>query len=55
MDKLEELFISIAEQYEECNDIKDKVRGLHSFGEISDKEYDTILENWDNWLQKHNL
>ena len=54
-DKIEKLFVSIAEQYEEHDDIKDRVRGLHSYGEISDEEYDYIIQEWDNILVKHGL
>ena len=51
----EELFIDIAMQYEEYDDIKDRIRGLNSFGELTDEQYDYILENWDKLLKKHNL
>ena len=54
-DRIEKLFVSIAEQYEEHDDIKDRVRGLHSYGEISDEEYDYIIQEWDNMLVKHGL
>ena len=50
-----DLFIDIAEDYEECYDILERVRGLHSFGEITDDEYDYITVNWDNLLKKYNL
>ena len=53
--RAEHIFVDIAKQYVEYNDIKDRIRGLHSFGELSDKEYDFIIENWDNLLEKHNL
>ena len=50
-----DLFVDIAKQYEEYDYIKDRIRGLHSFGELSDKEYDYIIENWDTILKQHNL
>ena len=53
--KAEELFIEIAKQYEEHDDIKDRIRGLHSYGELTDEEYDYIIENWDSLLAEHNL
>ena len=49
-DKAVELFVSIAEQYEEYDDIKDRIRGLHSYGELSDAQYNYILDEWDNIL-----
>lgn len=53
--KAEALFVSTAKQFEEYDDIKDKIRSLHSYGELTDNEYDYILENWDEFLIKHNL
>ena len=55
MEQAIDLFIGIAQQYEEYDDIKDRIRGLHSFGELSDTEYDYIIQNWDNILKEHNL
>lgn len=55
MEHAEELFIDIAQQYEEYYDIKDRIRGLHSYGELTDEEYDYIISEWDNLLSKHNL
>lgn len=55
MEHAEEIFISIAKQYEECDDIKDRIRGLHSYGELTDEEYDYIISEWDTMLAKHNL
>ena len=54
-EKAEELFVDIAKQYVEHDDIKDRVRGLHSFGELSDSEYNYLISEWDNILKKHNL
>ena len=53
--KAEALFVDTAKQFEEYDDIKDKIRSLHSCGELTDSEYDYILENWDEFLVKHNL
>lgn len=55
MDKAEELFISIAEQHENCEDIIDNLRELNSSGQITDEEYNYILQEWDSMLKKHNL
>ena len=51
----EELFVDIAEQYEECEDIIDALRSLESCGEITQAQYDYISMEWDNFLAKHNL
>ena len=48
-------FIEIAEDSEDYYEIKDELRSLHSFGDITDAEYDYILENWDNLLKEHGL
>ena len=51
----EETFVNIARQHTEYNDIKDRIRGLHSYNEITDAQYNYILDEWDNMLKKHNL
>lgn len=48
-------FVSIAKQYEEHDDIKDRIRGLHSSGELSDFQYEYIITEWDSILRKNNL
>jgi hypothetical protein len=55
MEHATELFIDIASQYEEYDDIKDRIRGLHSFGELTDDEYDYIITEWDNLLAEYGL
>ena len=42
----------MATLYETCDDIKEHIRGLYSVGELTDAEYDTILEEWDTWLEE---
>lgn len=50
-----ELFIDIAEQNEDVEAIIDELRNLNSAGEITDEEYDYILQHWDELLQQHGL
>ena len=53
--ELKEIFVDIAEEYTEYNDIKDRIRGLHSFGDITDDEYNYLIQNWDDILKEYNL
>ena len=54
-DNAEHTFVDIAKRYDNYNDIKDRIRILHSYGEISDIEYDYILINWDSILKRYDL
>lgn len=49
------IFRSIAKQYETYEDIKEHIRDLHSTGELSDNEYNYILQEWDNMLIEFGL
>lgn len=51
LEKLKELFLDIAAQYEEAEEITDSLRSLNSEGELSDEGYDIIQNNWDEWLK----
>ena len=53
--ELEELFVDIASQHEECEPIIDNLRSLESMGEITHDEYDYLMSEWDNLLKKYNL
>lgn len=55
MKKAEKIFIDIAQQLRDCNDIKDRIRSLCSCGELTSEEYDYILSEWDTMLAKYNL
>ena len=48
--KAKKVFEELNEQFEDCETIKESLRSLHSCGELSNAEYDYILENWDNLL-----
>lgn len=48
--KAKEIFKNLNEEFEECEQILDSLRSLNSCSELSDKEYDYILKNWDNLL-----
>ena len=50
MEHARNVFESIAEQYETCEDIEKHIRSLHSANELTDEEYDYILQEWDNML-----
>ena len=54
-EQAEEVFVSIAEQYEDCDDMIDALRSLESCGELTQAQYDYLTEEWDNLLIKHNL
>lgn len=38
------------DMYDDCDDIKNAIRSLHSDQEISDAEYDTCLAQWEDYL-----
>lgn len=50
MKDIKNIMFDLFDEYEECDDIEEALRNMNSFGEISDSEYDTALDNWDNWL-----
>lgn len=54
-DHAEKVFVEIAEQYGTYDEIKEHIRSLHSADELTDEEYNYILEEWDNILKKNNL
>lgn len=54
-DKAIETFVDIAKQYDNYDDIKDRIRSLHSFGELTDAQYNYILDEWDNMLADNGL
>lgn len=51
-EETKKLLFNIFDDYEEYNDIIDSVRSYHSNREITDEEYDYILENYDNLLNE---
>ena len=50
-----DLFVNLAKQYEDVDDILDGLRSLNSKGDISDNNYDYICNHWDEILKNHNL
>lgn len=50
-----ELFVDIAEQEEDCDAIIDQLRSLNTCGDISEEEYDYIIDKWDDILEEHGL
>ena len=48
--KAKEIFKELNEKFDDYENIKESLRSLHSCEELSDAEYDYILENWDNLL-----
>lgn len=53
MEKLKELLFDLFDTYEECEDIIDSLRSLASNNEITEQEYDIILDNYDKWLAEY--
>ena len=45
MEKLKELLFDLFDNYEEYEDIRDSLRSLASDNEITEQEYDIILDN----------
>ena len=48
--KAKEIFKELNEKFEDYENIKEGLRSLNSCGELTDTEYDYLLENWDNLL-----
>ncbi len=52
MDKtrIANIMFPLFDSYEEYDDIKDALRNLHSFGDVTDEEYNHCIEHWDEIL-----
>ena len=50
MEKVKNYFRELNEQFEDCEDIKEGLRSLHSEELITDAAYNYVLPNWDNLL-----
>lgn len=50
MERAKEIFKELNEKFEDYENIKEGLRSLNSCGELTDTEYDYLLENWDNLL-----
>lgn len=53
MGNLKNILFDLFSQYEDVEDIIDALRSLNSCNEITDNEYDIIMENYENWLQEY--
>lgn len=53
MEKLKELLFDLFDSYEGCEDIIDSLRSLESGNEITEQEYDIILDNYEKWLAEY--
>ena len=53
MEKLKELLFDLFDNYKEYEDIRDSLRSLASDNEITEQEYDIILDNYDKWLAEY--
>ena len=52
MEHAKQIFFEMADMYDTYEDMKEHIRSLHSAGELTDAEYDTICEEWDTWLEE---
>lgn len=48
---LKELLFTLFDGSDDADEIKDTLRGMEAEWQISKEDYDTILENWEDWLQ----
>ena len=55
MEQAIDLFLDLAEEFEDCDNILDGLRNLESEGELSEEQYNYIIQNWDNILKEHDL
>ena len=53
MEKLKAILFDLFDQYEEADDIVESLRSLNSCDNINDNEYDTIMANYEQWLQEY--
>ena len=53
MEKLKELLFDLFDNYEDYEDIIESLRSLESGNEITEQEYDIILDNYDKWLAEY--
>ena len=54
MDKLKKILFDELDCYEDYDDIIDSIRSYESNGDITEEEYDIILDNYDEWLEEWN-
>lgn len=50
IDEIKELFQDLARQSSDYYELEDYVQSMQECGEITDEEYDFIVEHWDEWL-----
>lgn len=53
IEKVEKLFVETARYNGTYDDMKDEIRSYHSSDYITDEEYNYILQEWDNMLDKY--
>ena len=51
---LKEIVFDLLDTYEEYEDIIEGIRSLASDNEITDSDYDFILDNYDIWCEEYN-
>lgn len=49
---LKEILFDEFNTWEDYENIIEDLRSLNSCGELSNEEYDIILENYENWLKE---
>ena len=53
MEKLKELLFDLFDNYEDYENIIESLRSLASGNEITEQEYDIILDNYGKWLKEY--
>lgn len=48
--ELKELFQDLAKQSSEYDELQGMLESMMNCGELTNEEYETIEENWDEWL-----
>lgn len=51
--KTEQIFVDIAGQYDNCEDMINALRSLNSCGELTNEQYDYCIGHWDEMLEKY--
>lgn len=50
IEEVKELFQDLAKQSNDYYELESYVQSIWSVGDLTDEEYDMIVDHWDEWL-----
>lgn len=50
IEEVKELFQDLAKQSNDYYELESYVQSIWSVGDLTDEEYDLIVDHWDEWL-----